>query len=79
MRWREDAIFEMTFGVLLRPDLGKRGYRMKCRFRIEAYPVPDRLKKATAEAAVLFIKDMRLREWEYTDRIPPVFKALSFR
>lgn len=56
------------FQLLLRPDLGKRAYRLRCRFRIGAKPRKDFLNKAKVKAAEKFVEDMRHQGWEYVDR-----------
>ena len=55
----------MVAELLLRPDLGKRAYRMKCRFLIGAFPSERMLEKAKYEAADLFVRDMAKRGWQY--------------
>lgn len=54
--------------LLLRPDLGKKAYRLKCRFRIGALPRRDLLDKAKVQAAEWFVVDMRKQGFEYIDR-----------
>ena len=54
--------------VILRPDLGKRAYRMRCRFMIDAYPRQSWLEQAKYAAAKEFIKDMDTQGWEYLDK-----------
>lgn len=56
--------------VLIRPDLGKRPYRLKCRFKIEAHPDPERLRRGAASALEMFVRDMRKQGWEYDPRHP---------
>lgn len=50
--------------LLLRPDLGKKAYRLRCRFVIGAYPSEWTLEKAKFHAADLFVKDMAKQGWE---------------
>lgn len=50
--------------LLLRPDLGKKAYRLKCRFVIGAYPSERTLEKAKFHAADLFVRDMAKQDWE---------------
>lgn len=50
--------------LLLRPDLGKKAYRLKCRFLIGAYPSERTLEKAKFHAADLFIQDLAKQGWE---------------
>lgn len=54
--------------LLLRPDLGKKAYRLRCRFRVGAYPGARFLEKAKYAAGEQFIRDMQVRGWEYVDR-----------
>src|SRR3972149_2404234 len=58
----------MTVELLLRPDLGKRAYRLRCRFRIGQKPRRDFLEKAKYAAAEKFVADMRRQGWEYVER-----------
>lgn len=51
--------------VLLRPDLGKRPYRLKCRFITNAFPTERMLEKAKHEAAGLFVRDMAKQGWQH--------------
>lgn len=54
--------------LLLRPDLGKKAYRLKCRFLIGAYPSERTLEKAKFHAADLFIRDMAKQGFENVSR-----------
>ena len=54
--------------LLLRPDLGKKAYRLKCRFVIGAYPSEGTVEKAKYHAADLFIADMAKQGWQYVSR-----------
>ena len=55
----------MVAELLLRPDLGKRAYRLKCRFVTGSFPSERTLEKAKYEAADLFVSDMAKRGWQY--------------
>ena len=55
----------MALELLLRLDLGKRAYRLKCRFVIGAFPSERTLEKAKVHAAELFIADMAKQGWQY--------------
>ena len=55
----------MGVEVLVRPDRGKKAYRLRCRFRVDASPNPDFLKRAKFRAAETFVEDMRKQGWEY--------------
>ena len=55
------------------PDLGKRPYRLKCRFQIPAGAGPRVLEKAKHVAAEQFIADMQVRGFSYigeSSRLP---------
>ena len=56
-------------GSLRNPaDLGKKAYRLRCRFRVGAFPGPRILEKAKYIAAEQFVHDMHTQGWEYVDR-----------
>jgi len=67
--------------ILLRPDLGKRAYRLRCRFTVDAYPTREWLDKAKVAAAEAFVKDMGKQGWQYQDkygfRLSGPFPAIS--
>jgi hypothetical protein len=52
---------------LIRPDLGKKAYRLRCAFTMPAYPRADFLAKAKVEAAELFVEDMAKQGFAYRD------------
>lgn len=54
--------------LLLRPDLGKKAYRLRCRFRIGAFPSERTLEKAKYEAAGLFVRDMAKQGWQHVEK-----------
>jgi hypothetical protein len=54
--------------LLLRPDLGKRGYRLRCRFSVGAFLDEWSLEKAKRVAAEAFVTDMAKQGWCYLDR-----------
>ena len=54
--------------LLLRPDLGKRAYKLHCRFRMDAYPSESWLDKAKYAAAEQFVKDMAKQGWQYVEK-----------
>lgn len=54
--------------LLLRPERDKKAYRLKCRFKIEAYPRRDRLERAKFQMAERFVVDMAKRGWGYVER-----------
>ena len=53
--------------LLLRRDLGKRAYRLRCRFSVGAFPKEDWLRKAKVAAAEKFIEDMTKQDWRYVE------------
>lgn len=57
----------MAVELLLRPDLGKKAYRLKCRFVIGAFPSERTLELAKYHAADLFVRDMAKQGWQYLD------------
>lgn len=50
--------------LLLRKDLGKRAYRLKCRFKIEPCPGQSRLDREKVTVAERFVADMHKQGWE---------------
>lgn len=54
--------------LLLRPDLGKKAYRLHCRFKIGAHPSERILEKAKNIAAERFIDDLKMRGWHYASK-----------
>ncbi len=58
----------MSVELLIRPDLGKRPYRLRCRFDIDAYPSERSLEKAKFAAAEMFVKDMKKQGFEYWEK-----------
>lgn len=53
--------------LILKPDLGRKAYRLRCVFRLPAGPPARILEKAKYAAADRFIRDMRVQGWEYVD------------
>ena len=56
-----------------RPDLGKRPYRLKCRFDIGAHPSARHLELAKYEAMDQWVADMAVRGYDYigdSSRLP---------
>ena len=54
--------------IIAKPSLNKKPYRLKCRFKIEAYPHPSRLGLAKVRMAERFVEDMHKQGWEYVER-----------
>ena len=66
--------------LLFRPDLGKKAYRLKCRFVIEAFPTQDWLDKKKIETAERFVSDMKKQGWEYDpNKIVPSERGFKLR
>lgn len=61
------------------PDLGKKAYRLHCRFTVGAYPSYRVLEKAKYRAAELFVRDMAKQGFQYVDRhgMTMVFRGAS--
>ena len=55
----------MTVELILRPDLGKRPLRLKCRFKIEPQPSPRQLEVAKNHCADLFVQEMAKQGFAY--------------
>ena len=49
-------------------DMGKRPYRLKCRFKIEPRPTRDSLKNGVLKTLDLFAGDMGKRGYEYAPK-----------
>ena len=66
----------MPVELLLRPDLGKKAMRLKCRFVIDAAPAQPyyraiwerELEKAKYKAMDWFVKDMAKEGWTYLEK-----------
>ena len=54
--------------LLMRPDLGKRAYRLKCRFTVNAFPSPSLLEKQKFKVAEMFVTDMAKQGFAYLDK-----------
>lgn len=54
--------------LILRPDLGKKAYRLKCRFTIEAFPTKRSLELGKFKAAGLFVTDLAKQGWENVEK-----------
>lgn len=54
--------------LLLKPDLGKKGYRLRCLFTTGPNPSKDYWDKARVTAAERFIQDMKRQGWEFVSR-----------
>lgn len=54
--------------VLLKPDLGHKAYRLRCKFTIGAAPSRDFLDKAKYAAAEKFVQDMAKQGWVHVSR-----------
>ena len=58
--------------LLLRPDLGKKAYRLRCRFTVEAYTLPDRIDKYKFKMAEKWVADMYKQGWDYDPNVLPL-------
>ena len=58
--------------VLIRPDLGYKAYRLRCRFIMDAYPLSDWVTKTKFKVAEMFVADMAKQGWEYDPNKLPV-------
>lgn len=69
--------------LIIRADPGKRAYRLRCRFVIDAAPAQPyfrqawerELEKAKYETAERFVRDMAKKGWEYLGRYPWRFRG----
>src|SRR5437762_10228218 len=63
----------MTIDLLLRPELTKKAYRMKCRFTTPVMALTEenlyKLKAMKDKVAEEFIRDMELQGWEWDNNI----------
>ena len=57
----------MSIEIIARPDRGKHGYRLRCRFTINRLPAERWLEQAKYAAAERFVVDMRKQGFEYLD------------
>lgn len=57
-----------SVGVMLRPFLPKRPYRLRCRFKIEPIPSRERLDREKVRVAERFVRDMQKQGWVYDNR-----------
>lgn len=55
----------MGIELIFPRDLGKRAYRLKCRFATEPRPTKERLKAAALVAMEMFVRDMRQQGFEH--------------
>ena len=57
------------------PDRDRKGYRLKCRFVIEAKPTREHLKRGAIKALELFVRDAAKQGWEYEPKYGPRLKG----
>ena len=50
--------------LMLRTSRDRKGYRLKCRFKIEPYPNRSRLEVEKVRVAERFVRDLRAQGWE---------------
>ena len=65
----------MGIELILPRELGKKAYRLKSRFVIEARPSRERLKQGALRCMEMFIVDMHKRGWEHVSREWPRLKG----
>lgn len=54
--------------TIIRPSRDKKGYRLRCRFRIEPFPSQRRLDLEKVRVAEWFVRDMHKEGWENDNR-----------
>ena len=54
--------------LLVRPDMGRKAYRLRCRFKVSAFPSQDLLEKSKYKVAELFVESLAKQGWEYLDK-----------
>ncbi len=54
--------------LIMPRDLGKKAYRLKCRFKIGAYHSERMLEIGKFQAAEMFVRDMAKQGYEYLDK-----------
>jgi len=52
---------------IIKPSLDHKGYRLKCRFKIEPHSPPDRIDHEKVRVAERFVEDMHKQGWEYAN------------
>ena len=58
----------MTTIILPPPTRDKRGYRLRCRFKSDPYPMESRLDREKVVIAEKFVADMHKQGWEHDGR-----------
>lgn len=53
---------------LIKPSLDRKGYRLKCRFKIEPYTLSARIDLEKVRVAERFVEDMHKQGWEYENK-----------
>jgi hypothetical protein len=61
--------------IVIQPTREKKGYRLRCRFKTDAYPMPSRLDREKVTIAEKFVQDMHKQGWEHDVRHP--FKMIG--
>lgn len=56
--------------TIIRPSRDCKGYRLKCRFKIEPHPSQSRLNREKVIIAARFVADMHKQGWEHDLRHP---------
>lgn len=58
----------MTMQTIIRPSRDNKGYRLRCRFKIEPLPTRERLDREKVKVAEMFVVDMHKQGWEHDGR-----------
>ena len=53
---------------IVKPSLDRKGYRLKCRFKIEPGASRDRINYEKVRVAERFVEDMRKQGWDYANQ-----------
>lgn len=51
--------------TIIRPTRDKKGYRLRCRFKIDPCPSRERLDREKVRVAETFVADMHKQGWEH--------------
>lgn len=54
--------------LLVRPDMERKAYRLRCRFKVNAFPSEDLLTKSKYKVAEMFVEALAKQGWEYLDK-----------
>lgn len=72
--------------TITKPSLDYKPYRLRCRFKIESYPLRQRLAREKVNVAEQFVDDMHKQGWEFIDSFGmsmkgpfPMVQAITIR